>query len=230
MPIAGVYYDFRIRPLLYDQSAALIYRYDVYPSNRVPWNTLIKVTGDRGDAYGSIAEVYARIRPDGAFDASYLEDEIESTFVEYAMLQRIIIIFTIIAVFVSSLGLFAMSTYYIRSHSRNVAVKRVFGAERSLILRQTVNSYIMLSLVAFVVSIPVSFVLAEKWLAQFSYRMDSRVLWALIIASGVISCAVAAPDSPLPEYQDSQLQSGCGPSQGGLRMWQSCRTVVKMKS
>lgn len=191
MPIAGVYYDFKIRPLLSEQSPALIYMYDSYPSNRTPWNTLIKITGDRGDAYGRIAEVYSRIRPDGAFDASYLDDEIEASFEDYTMMQRIIIIFTMIAVFVSSLGLFAMSTYYIRSHSRNVAVKRVFGAERSLILRQTVNSYILLSLVAFVVSVPVSWALADSWLDQFSYRMESWVLWALIIASGVISCAVA---------------------------------------
>ena len=57
-----MYYDFKIRPLLQDQSAAMIYMYDVYPENRTPWNILVKVTGDHGEAYERIAEAYSRIR------------------------------------------------------------------------------------------------------------------------------------------------------------------------
>ena len=189
--IAGVYYDFKIRPLLYDQSAAMIYMYDVYPENRTPWNILVKVTGDHGEAYDRIAEAYSRIRPDGAFDASYIEDEIAATFEEYTRLQKIIIIFTVIAVFVSSLGLFAMSTYYIRARSRNIAVQKVFGADKRLVLRQIVISYLMLSLIAFVVSVPVSWLLTSSWLSQFSYSTGAWLQWLLILASGVLSCAVA---------------------------------------
>ncbi|HIR95412.1 MAG TPA: ABC transporter permease [Candidatus Coprenecus stercorigallinarum] len=189
--IAGVYYDFKIRPLLYDQSAAMIYMYDVYPENRTPWNILVKVTGDHSEAYDRIAEAYSRIRPDGAFDASYIEDEIAATFEEYTRLQKIIIIFTVIAVFVSSLGLFAMSTYYIRARSRNIAVQKVFGADKRLVLRQIVFSYLMLSLTAFVVSVPVSWLLTSSWLNQFSYSTGAWLQWLLILASGVLSCAVA---------------------------------------
>ena len=189
--IAGVYYDFKIRPLLYDQSAAMIYMYDVYPENRTPWNILVKVTGDHGEAYERIAEAYSRIRPDGAFDAAYIEDEIAATFEEYTRLQKIIIIFTVIAVFVSSLGLFAMSTYYIRARSRNIAVQKVFGADKRLVLRQIVISYLMLSLIAFVGSVPVSWLLTSSWLSQFSYSTGAWLQWLLILASGVLSCAVA---------------------------------------
>lgn len=189
--IAGVYYDFKIRPLLQDQSAALIYKYDEYPSNRTPWNILIKTSGDQGRAFVRIAETYNSIRPDGAFNASYLEDQIKSTFGEYTRLQKIILIFTLIAVFVSSLGLFAMSTYYIRSHDRNIAVKRVFGAERSQLLTQTLNSYLLLSFAAFVISLPISRVLSEEWLSQFQYSMDIWIPWILILISGIISSAVA---------------------------------------
>lgn len=190
-PIAGVYYDFKIRPLLYDQSAALIYRYDVYPGNRTPWNILIKITGDHAEAFDRIAGVYSRLHPDGAFDASFIEDQIADTFSKYTQLQKIIIIFTVIAIFVSSLGLFAMSTYYIRARSRNIAVEKVFGADKGLILRQIASSYLLLSLIAFVVSVPVSWLLTDAWLSQFSYTAAPWLQWVLILASGVLSCAIA---------------------------------------
>ena len=190
-PIAGVYYDFKIRPLLYDQSAALIYRYDVYPGNRTPWNILIKITGDHAAAFDRIAGVYSRLHPDGAFDASFIEDQIADTFSKYTQLQKIIIIFTVIAIFVSSLGLFAMSTYYIRARSRNIAVEKVFGADKGLILRQIASSYLLLSLIAFVVSVPVSWLLTDAWLSQFSYTAAPWLQWVLILSSGVLSCAIA---------------------------------------
>lgn len=190
-PIAGVYYDFKIRPLLYDQSAALIYRYDVYPGNRTPWNILIKITGDHAAAFDRIAGVYSRLHPDGAFDASFIEDQIADTFSKYTQLQKIIIIFTVIAIFVSSLGLFAMSTYYIRARSRNIAVEKVFGADKGLILRQIASSYLLLSLIAFVVSVPVSWLLTDAWLSQFSYSAGAWLQWVLILASGVLSCGIA---------------------------------------
>ena len=173
------------------------------------------MTGDHGEAYDRIAEAYSRIRPDGAFDASYIEDEIAATFEEYTRLQKIIIIFTVIAVFVSSLGLFAMSTYYIftviavfvsslglfamstyyiRARSRNIAVQKVFGADKRLVLRQIVISYLMLSLIAFVVSVPVSWLLTSSWLSQFSYSTGAWLQWLLILASGVLSRLIAFKD------------------------------------
>ena len=118
-------------------------------------------------------------------------DQIESTFIKYIQLQKIIIIFTVIAIFVSSLGLFAMSTYYIRARSRNIAVEKVFGADKGLILRQISSSYLLLSLIAFVVSVPVSWLLTDAWLSQFSYTAAPWLQWVLILASGVLSCAIA---------------------------------------
>lgn len=189
--IGGVYHDFKINPLLYDQSAALIKKYDVYPSDMIPWNTIIKVKGNHKEAYDRICEIYGDICPGGLFDASFIEDQVAATFSEYTRLQKIIIIFTAIAIFVSALGLFAMSTYYIRCRSRNIAVQKVFGADRNLILRQTTMTYLILSGIAFVISVPASSFLTSKWLEQFSYRMDQWIPWIIILASGLLACLIA---------------------------------------
>lgn len=44
---------------------------------------------------------------------------------------------------------------------------------------------------AFVVSVPVSWLLTDAWLSQFSYSTGAWLQWLLILASGVLSCAVA---------------------------------------
>ena len=42
-PIGGIYYDFKIRPLLYAQSSAMIFNYHTYPREGFPWTVLVKV-------------------------------------------------------------------------------------------------------------------------------------------------------------------------------------------
>ena len=84
-----------------------------------------------------------------------------------------------------------MSTYYIRARSRNIAVQKVFGADKELIMKQIISSYIILSLIAFAISVPVSRLLTAKWLEQFSYQTAPWVPWLLILASGLLACLVA---------------------------------------
>lgn len=143
------------------------------------------------DAFQKIAQVYDSINPGGPFEASFIEDQIADTFAEYIQLKKIIIIFTVISVFVSSLGLFAMSTYYIRARSRKIAVQKVFGASKRLVMGQTVSSYVILSVIAFVISVPVSRILTATWMTQFTYRIDTGFQWMLIFTSGVLACIIA---------------------------------------
>lgn len=191
MQIGGVYYDFKINSLLSEQHPGLIRRYDVYPADRTPWNIIIRISGDHAEAYEKIAQVYDSINPGGPFEASFIEDQIADTFAEYIQLKKIIIIFTVISVFVSSLGLFAMSTYYIRARSRKIAVQKVFGASKRLVMGQTVSSYVILSVIAFVISVPVSRILTATWMTQFTYRIDTGFQWMLIFTSGVLACIIA---------------------------------------
>ena len=191
MDFTTILHFFRRNPLLSEQHPGLIRKFDIYPEDRTPWNIIIKTTGSHEEAYKRIAEVYDGINPGGPFEAHFIEDQIADAFAEYTRMQIIIIIFTVIAIFVSSLGLFAMSTYYIRARSRNIAVQKVFGADKSLIMKQIISSYIILSLIAFTISVPVSRLLTAKWLEQFSYQTASWVPWLLILASGLLACLIA---------------------------------------
>ena len=132
--IGGIYYDFKIRPLLYAQSSAMIFNYHTYPREGFPWTVLVKVNGDPAEAYGQIAAVFHELRPDRQFEASYIQDEIEENFSTQKQTLKIVLIFTVIAVLLSSLGLLAMSTYYMLQERKNVAVKKIFGGERRRIL------------------------------------------------------------------------------------------------
>ena len=180
-PIGGVYYDFKIRPLLYAQSSAMIYNYHTYPRDEFPWTVLVKINGDPREAYGQIAAAFHEIRPDRQFEAKYIGDEIEEYFSDQKQTLKVVLIFTVIAVLLSSLGLLAMSTYYMLQERRNVAVKKIFGGERQRILNELIMHYVKLVALAFLIAIPVSWLLMHSWLQDYLYHIDLH-WWIFAIA------------------------------------------------
>lgn len=187
--IGGIYYDFKIRPLLYAQSSAMIFNLHTWPREGFPWTVLVKVNGDPAEAYAQIAAVFHELRPDRQFEASYIRDEIDENFSTQKQTLRIVLIFTVIAVLLSSLGLLAMSTYYMLQERKNVAVKKIFGGERRRILLSLILYYLRLVLLAFVIAIPIAWLLMHSWLKGYLYHIDLH--WWIFAIACVLTLTVS---------------------------------------
>jgi len=119
----------------------------------------------------------------------YLDEIIAA---DYASLHRFVQIMTIvglIAVFLAMLGLVAMSAWFAGQHAKEIAIRKVFGSdERSETLR-SVRSYMILTLVAAAIGIPVSIVLIRRFLDNYSERISGY--WWILALALVISLAVS---------------------------------------
>ena len=188
--IAGIYYDFKFWSILDRQSAALIRNNgENNPENDYPWNLVVKVRGNHGEALARLRADAAEVFPDSIFQAEYIEDSIRNCFAEESRILRIIFIFTLLSVLISALGLFAMSSYYMQQEVRGVAVKKVFGAEYAGLRRQLVLSFMKLTGIAFLVAVPVSGWLMERWLSGYSYRIALQG-WIFVVA-GVAAALIS---------------------------------------
>ena len=187
--IGGIYYDFKIRPLEWDQSAALIFNRGENPDDDYPWNLLVKVTGDHKEAYNRLEQVTKEFFPDKMFQAYYLEDQIKGVFGNESRILRIVLIFTLLSMLVSALGLFAMSSYYMQQERRAVAVKKVFGADYGGVLRELVLSFMKLVGIAFVVGIPVAWLVMHRWLEDYTHRI--ALSWWIFAAAGLVVVLLA---------------------------------------
>ena len=187
--IGGIYYDFKIRPLEWDQSAALILNRGENPDDDYPWNLLVKVKGDHKEAYDRLEQVTKEFFPDKMFQAYYLEDQIKGVFGNESRILRIVLIFTLLSMLVSALGLFAMSSYYMQQERRAVAVKKVFGADYGGVLRELVLSFMKLVGIAFVVGIPVAWFVMHRWLEDYTHRI--ALSWWIFAAAGLVVVLLA---------------------------------------
>lgn len=190
MQIGGIYYDFKIKPLLEEQHPALIYQYDEYPADRWPWTILIKTTPDHKEAFVRVKAVIDEMYPDKIFDASYVEDDIKMVFSSERRVLEIMVIFTILSLFVSALGLVAMSSYYMQQERRTVSLKKVYGADYNSVLWGLVAEFMKMIGVAFVIAVPVAWYLMHTWLNGYSYRIGLH--WWIFAVAGLFTAVIAA--------------------------------------
>lgn len=187
--IGGIYYDFKIRPLEAQQSSALIYNRGEDWDEDWPWTILVKVRGDHKEAYARLEKVTNEVMPGKLFGANYMEDMIEDCFVDESRILRIVLVFTLLSMLVSGLGLFAMSSYYMQQQRRSVAVKKVFGADYNGVLHELVLSFMKMVGEAFVIGIPVAWLVVHRWLEGYSHRIS--LSWWIFVLAGLVVLLMA---------------------------------------
>ena len=189
MAIGGIYYDFKIRPLEEDQSAAMIYNRGENPDDDYPWILLVKTTGDQAAAKKRVEAACKEVFPDRLFEAQYIEEMIEDGFADESRVLKIVLIFTLLSILVSALGLFAMSSYYMQQEIRSVSVKKVFGADYSGVLKELVLSFMKMVGIAFVIGVPIAWFIMNRWLSGYGHRINLH--WWIFALAGLAVAIIA---------------------------------------
>lgn len=187
--IGGIYYDFKIRPLEEDQSAAMIYNRGENPDDDYPWILLVKTTGDQAAAKKQVEAIAGEVFPGRLFEAQYIEEMIEDGFADESRVLNIVLIFTLLSILVSALGLFAMSSYYMQQEIRSVSVKKVFGADYSGVLKELVLSFMKMVGIAFVIGVPIAWFIMSRWLSGYGHRIN--LYWWIFVVAGLIVALIA---------------------------------------
>lgn len=188
--IGGIYYDFKIRPLEQDQSAAMIYNRGENPDDDYPWILLVKTTGDQAAAKKQVEAIAGEVFPGRLFEAQYIEEMIEDGFADESRVLNIVLIFTLLSILVSALGLFAMSSYYMQQEIRSVSVKKVFGADYSGVLKELVLSFMKMVGIAFVIGVPIAWFIMNRWLSGYGHRIN--LYWWIFVLAGLAVAFIAA--------------------------------------
>jgi putative ABC transport system permease protein len=96
--------------------------------------------------------------------------------------MQIIVLFSIISVLLSLLGLFALSTFMAKRRTKEIAIRKILGASDFQIIKLLNRSFLILVVVANIISWPIAFVFIQQWLEGFAYRIEMP-FWPFAIAT-----------------------------------------------
>lgn len=131
-------------------------------------------------ALESTREIWDEIYPDQAFDYYFLDERFSGIYEEERLFQQLFLIFTVISVIVTFLGIFGLSLFVSLRRRKEMGIRKVLGAKPFQIISLFSAEFIRKAGISVLIGIPLAYYLLTLWLSNFSYRI-SFDLWILIM-------------------------------------------------
>ena len=133
--------------------------------------------------------LYEELNPGQTFQYSFLEDEIQALYQKEKQLSTIFILFTLVALLISGIGLFAIALDDTQRRVKEIGVRKVNGATIKEIMVLLNGDFVRWILVAFLIACPVAYYFMDKWLENFAYK--TTLDWWIFGLAGLLTLVVA---------------------------------------
>jgi putative ABC transport system permease protein len=180
-PIVGVVKDFHFEGL-----QSQIRSYGFLLNRRPEFSYIIAHvrSGEVKAGLGAINNAWTKLNPNEPFEYSFLDQDFQKNYAAEERLAAIIRYFTIIAIFISCLGLFGLTTFSVEQRTKEIGIRKVLGASTAGLVSLLSKDFLKLVVISFFVASPLAWYFINKWLDDFSYKAPFTI-WIIIAGWGI---------------------------------------------
>ncbi|MCK0157519.1 ABC transporter permease [Cellulophaga sp. F20128] len=136
-----------------------------------------------------IQKLFNEVNPNHTFNYTFLSDDIVALYDKDKRLSTIYILFTVIALLISAIGLFTIALYDTQRRIKEIGIRKVNGATIQEVLIMLNKDFIKWVLVAFVIACPIAYYAMSKWLENFAYK--TNISWWIFALAGLFTMVIA---------------------------------------
>ena len=186
-PLYGVVKDFHFKNLREKISPAY---FQLMSPENFAWSILIKVS-DKNTfvAVDKIKKEYAKLSDGLPLTMGFMDESIGQWYDQEERMGKMVSYFTILAIIISVMGLFAMSLYYVQQKTKEIGIRKVNGARVSEILTMLNKDFIKWVVTAFVIACPIAYYVMNKWFENFAYKTE--LSWWIFALAGLMALGIA---------------------------------------
>src|SRR6185436_12142545 len=138
----------------------------------------------------SFEKTWKVINSDTPFEYAFLDENIQKQYEEDRKVSGVISAFTAIAMIISCLGLYGLSTYMAERRFKEIGVRKVLGANVSQIVAMMSGEFVKLVLIAFLIATPLSWYGINQWLQGFAYKTSADAVVFILGGLGAVLIAL----------------------------------------
>ena len=176
--IVGVIKDFKsqgfesaVQPTIYS------IKDDPYGSYKM--QIMLKIEQDKmAEVLAALKSQWSQINPKDGEDFRYefLDEIYGKLFKKQEQLQSMFFAAALLTMFIAILGLFAFAKYITNGRIKEIAVRKILGANDLQIFKLINTSFFVMVIIANLISWPLAYILTKKWLETFAYRIELPIL------------------------------------------------------
>ena len=156
------------------------------------WTRYIAIrvrSGDMLSTVKGIENIWNTHNAEFPFDYFFLDEELHQQYKAQENLARLVAYFSILAIIIACLGLFALASYSAEQRTKEIGIRKVMGAGLMTIANLLSRDFLLLVVIAVVIAWPLSWYALNIWLKNFAFR--APMAWWLFAAAGLAALLIA---------------------------------------
>ncbi|WP_411029243.1 ABC transporter permease [Spongiimicrobium sp. 3-5] len=150
----------------------------------------IKLSGGNiPGAVSGIEAIWNKIAPGQPFNYYFMDESFNNTYQAERRLGQIFIIFTVLSILIACLGLFGLAAFNAEKRTKEIGIRKVLGASIGQITYRLSFDFLKLVGIAILVSLPLGWYAMNRWLEDFSYRIE--VSWWVLITAAFLAVLIS---------------------------------------
>jgi len=172
----------------------------------------LKLRGsDLAETISLIKQQWEQLVPDAPFEFTFMDDQFAALYRSELQLKRAADVATALNFLIIALGIFGIVSFTLAKRTKEIAVRKVLGADLKHLALLFVKDYTRLIIVANLIAWPITYWIANKWLEGYAYRITQDVgayllvgLLVFVLAYALIVglCAKANQANPVDSLRD----------------------------
>ncbi len=140
-------------------------------------------------ALAKIETVLKNNNPGYPFDYSFVDQEFGTFFKTETLIGQLAEVFSILAIFISCLGLFGLAAYTAEKRSKEIGIRKILGASVQGIAGLLSKDFLLLVCISCLIAFPIAWWMMHNWLEGYKYRI--QISWWIFIGAGLLAVFIA---------------------------------------
>lgn len=151
----------------------------------------VKAGSDLRAAIKHVQASFKKLSPDYPFNVRFYDAVLNRLYEKEQNLSSLITLFSLMAVFISIVGVFGLVVFESEYRRKEIGVRKVLGSTTAEILIMFNKTYLRILLVCFVLAAPVAWYAVDRWLENFAYRTEIYG-WVFVVAFFIVTIITVA--------------------------------------
>ncbi len=135
-----------------------------------------------------VEKTYKANFPNLPFDYQFIDQVYARKFSSQERVASLAKVFTILAIFISCLGLFGLASFVAEQRTKEIGIRKILGASVSHLWVLLSKDFITLVIIALLIASPAAYYIMSQWLQKFTYRID--ISWNIFLIAGIGALAI----------------------------------------
>lgn len=165
----------------YDEVTPVIFSLNTGPSTLA----ILRINPERSakEALGNIEKVFKKFNPDQPFEYKFVDDDYAEKFGSEERLSKLASFFAFLAIAISCLGLFGLTSFVAEQRKKEIGLRKVLGASIMSVWNLLSKDFITLVVISFIISMPMAYYFMHNWLKHYTYRTE--IGWWIFAMAGL---------------------------------------------